>query len=120
MHRARLNDPGKPAIAWNDEQARAELVDALVRDELAVLAALPGEQPDPNATDPLTLRALIAGQGVELVDEGSDPPHWRIARRVAPDRVISVVDPEARHAHKSVHRRQDGFKATSPSSRTPA
>jgi hypothetical protein len=30
---------------------------------------------------------------------------------VAPDRVISVVDPDARHAHKTVHRRQDGFKA---------
>ena len=40
-------DPGKPAIAWNDAQARADLVDdALVRDALAVLAALPGEQPD--------------------------------------------------------------------------
>ena len=25
--------------------------------------------------------------------------------------MISVVDPEARHAHKTVHRRQDGFKA---------
>ena len=36
---------------------------------------------------------------------------WRIARRVAADRVISVVDPQARHAHKTVHRRQDGFKA---------
>ena len=32
-------------------------------------------------------------------------------RQVAPDRVISTVDPEARHAHKTVHRRQDGFKA---------
>ena len=30
---------------------------------------------------------------------------------MAPDRVISTVDPEARHAHKTVHRRQDGFKA---------
>jgi hypothetical protein len=29
----------------------------------------------------------------------------------APDRVISVVDPQARHAHKTVRRRQDGFKA---------
>ena len=36
---------------------------------------------------------------------------WRIAQRVAPDRVISTVDPDARHAHKTVHRRQDGFKA---------
>ena len=30
---------------------------------------------------------------------------------VAGDRVISTVDPETRHAHKTVHRRQDGFKA---------
>ena len=105
------DDPGKPAIAWNDEQARAVLVDALVRDALAVLAALPGEQPDPKAANALALLALIAGQDVELVDEGSGPPRWRIAQRVAPDRVISVADPEARHAHKTVHRHQDGFKA---------
>ena len=61
------------------------------------------------------LLALIAGQDVELVDpdpnEPRDAPRWRIARHVAPDRVISVVDPEARHAHKTVSRRQDGFKA---------
>jgi hypothetical protein len=25
--------------------------------------------------------------------------------------VISTVDPDARHAHKTVHRRQDGYKA---------
>ena len=56
--------------------------------------------------------ALVAGQDVEPV-EGSDGTdgRWRIARRVAPDRVISTVDPEARHAHKTRHRRQDGFKA---------
>jgi hypothetical protein len=105
------DDPGKPAIAWNDQAARAQLVDALVRDALVVLDTLEAEQPDPKAADALALLALIAGQDVELVDEGSDPPRWRIAQRVAPDRVISVVDPEARHAHKTVHRRQDGFKA---------
>ena len=56
--------------------------------------------------------ALIAGQDVEPVDgsDGTDG-RWRIAQRVAPDRVISVTDPDARHAHKTVHRRQDGFKA---------
>jgi hypothetical protein len=103
------DDPGKPAIAWNDEQARAVLVDALVGDALAVLAALPGEQPDPKAADAVALLALIAGQDVELVDEGSGPPRWRSAQRVGPDRVISVADPEARHAHQTVHRHQDGF-----------
>jgi hypothetical protein len=33
------------------------------------------------------------------------------SRRVAPERVISTVDPEARHAHKTRSRRQDGYKA---------
>lgn len=105
------DDPGKPAIAWNDQAARAQLVDALVRDALAVLEAVGPEQPDPKAADAVALLALIAGQDVELVDEGSDPPRWRIAQRVAPDRVISTVDPDTRHAHKTVSRRQDGFKA---------
>jgi IS5 family transposase len=34
-----------------------------------------------------------------------------IAERVAHDRVISTVDPDTRHVHKSWSRRQDGFKA---------
>ena len=33
------------------------------------------------------------------------------ARKVAHDRVISTVDTETRHAHKSRSRKQDGFKA---------
>lgn len=34
----------------------------------------------------------------------------RIAERVAPDRVISTVDPEARHGHRSRRDRYDGYK----------
>lgn len=108
------DDPGKPKIAWNDEQARAQLVDALVRDALAVLAEVGEQTPGTPAADAVALLALVAGQDVELVADPDDPqarPHWVIARKVAPDRVISVVDADARHAHKSVHRRQDGFKA---------
>ena len=42
--------------------------------------------------------------------DGTDG-RWRIARATAPDRVISTVDPDTRHAHKTRQRRQDGFKA---------
>ena len=72
----------------------------------------PTRNSGPRAAEAVALLALIAGQDVEPV-EGSDGTdgRWRIAQRVAPDRVISTVDPEARHAHKTVHRRQDGFKA---------
>jgi hypothetical protein len=44
--------------------------------------------------------------------EGSDGTdgRWRIARKVAPDRVISTVDPQARHTRKSKSKRRDGFR----------
>ena len=106
------DDPGKPAIAWNDEQARAALVDALVGDAHRLLGHLPEQELAPKAAEAVALLALVAGQDVEPVDgsDGTDG-QWRIARRVAPDRVISTVDTQARHAHKTVHRRRDGFKA---------
>jgi hypothetical protein len=106
------DDPGKPAIAWNDEQARADLVDALVGDAHRLLGYLPEQELGPRAAEAVALLALIAGQDVEPEDgsDGTDG-RWRIARKVAPDRVVSTVDPQARHAHKTVHRRQDGFKA---------
>jgi IS5 family transposase len=109
--------PGKPEIAWDDPQARDELVSLLVNDAIAVLAGVEELHPDgEDLTDQqsqaLALLALIAGQDVEPA-QGSDGTdgRWRIADRVAADRVISVVDPDARHAHKSRERRQDGYKA---------
>jgi IS5 family transposase len=106
------DDPSKPAIAWDDAAARDRLVDALVSDAHRVLGYLPDQQLGPRAAEAVALLALVAGQDVEPV-EGSDGTdgRWRIAERVTPDRVISTVDPDTRHVHKTVHRRQDGFKA---------
>lgn len=106
------DDPGKPAIAWNDKAAREALVDGLVGDAHRVLGYLPEAELGPRAAEAVALLALVAGQDVEPV-EGSDGTdgHWQIAQNVSADRVISTVDPEGRHAHKTVHRRQDGFKA---------
>jgi hypothetical protein len=75
------------------------------------LGHLPDQELGPRAAEAVALLALIAGQDVEPV-EGSDGTdgRWRIARRVASDRVISTVDPDTRHVHKTVHHRQDGFK----------
>jgi IS5 family transposase len=105
-------DPGKPAIVWSDKAARDQLVDALVSDAHRLLGYLPDQDLGLRAAEAVALLALIAGQDVEPV-EGSDGTdgRWRIAAQVSPDRVISTVDPEARHAHKTHQRRQDGFKA---------
>ena len=99
---------GKPACAWDDPQSRAELVNALVNDALAVLAAVDGVDLDDDQAALVGLLALVSGQDVE---EGDEPGTWRIARRVAPDRVISTVDPDARHMHKSRSEYRDGYKA---------
>lgn len=98
---------GKPPCDWDDPEAREALVDALVRDALAALGVLDGEELQGAARHATELLALVAGQDVEEGDDG----RFRIARRVAKDRVISTVDPEARHGHKSRNRRFDGYKA---------
>jgi hypothetical protein len=106
--------PGKPGIDWDDPAAKQALVSDLVNDALAVLAELSGPDAparEDAAADALGLLALVAGQDVEPA-EGSDGTdgRWHIARRVAPDRVISTVDTEARHTRKSKSARRDGFR----------
>ncbi|WAL76285.1 IS1182 family transposase [Kitasatospora sp. YST-16] len=105
-------DPGKPRIAWNDEQARADLVDALVGDALELLGHLPERQSGEKAANAVGLLALVAGQDVEPAG-GSDgrDGRWRITRGTAPDRMVSTVDPDARHVHKTRTHYQDGYKA---------
>jgi IS5 family transposase len=102
------NDPGKPSCAWDDRAAIDMLVTALVNDALIVLAALEGTELNDQQAEAVGLLALVAGQDVEPGDgEGT----WRIAPRTTPDRMVSVVDPESRHVHKTNHNYRDGFKA---------
>jgi Transposase DDE domain len=97
---------GKPVIDWDDRAARDALVDSRARDGYAMLALLDGPQwPDP-VTQAARLLATVLGQDLEPDDAGV----LRIARKVAPDRVISTVDPQARHGHKTSHRGFDGYK----------
>ena len=52
------------------------------------------------------LLATVLGQDLEEGDDG----RFRIVRRVAKDRMISTVDPDARHGHKTQARGFDGYK----------
>jgi IS5 family transposase len=99
---------GKPVCAWDDPDAKNALVTGLVNDARAILDALEGVDLDQAQADAVGLLALVAGQDVE---PGDDDGTWRIAERVAPDRVISTVDPDSRHMHKSVSTYRDGYKA---------
>jgi hypothetical protein len=100
--------PGKPECAWDDPEATQALVSGLVNDALAVLVAVGELALDAEQAEAAALLALVAGQDVE---PGERPGTWQIARKVAKDRVISTVDPQARHTRKTSADKRDGYKA---------
>jgi hypothetical protein len=97
----------KPVTDWDDKSARDALIDSRARDGYALLIALDGRKdlPEPLG-QAMRLLATVLGQDLETGDDGL----LRIARKVAADRVISTVDPQARHGHKTRHRSFDGYK----------
>jgi hypothetical protein len=96
----------KPQIDWDDQAARAALVDARARDAQAVLKVLQGRSLPTAVAEAARLVAAVVGQDLEQAGDG----RFRIARKVAADRVISTVDPDARHGHKTSARGFDGYK----------
>ena len=97
---------GKPVCDYDDRAARAALVDALAKDAVALLGALDGRQLDEAVAQAGALLATVVGQDLDESDGGV----FAIARRVAPDRVISTVDPQARHGRKTSANGFDGYK----------
>jgi hypothetical protein len=97
---------GKPVCDYEDRTAREALVDALARDAMTLVAALDGCELEPEVDKAARLLATVVGQDLDQDGDGV----FRIARRVAKDRVISTVDPEARHGHKTSARGFDGYK----------
>jgi hypothetical protein len=99
----------KPHIDWDDPAAREELIDSRAKDAYACLAFLDGRELSPVVVEAAAFLAAVVGQDLEAGDDGV----FRIARRVAKDRIISTVDPEARHGHKTSARGFDGYKGHS-------
>ena len=99
-------DAAKPVIDWDDQAARAGLVDSRAKDAHALLRLLDGRVLSGPVGQAARLLATVVGQDL---DEGADGV-FRIARRVAKDRVISTVDPDARHGHKTAAHGFDGYK----------
>ena len=100
---------GKPGCDWADPESRSELINSLVSDGLAVLDAVADTGLDSEQSEAVGLLGVVVGQDTEPDPEREG--RWRIARRVAPGRTISVVDPEARHGRKTSSQRRDGYKA---------
>lgn len=97
----------KPQIDWDDQAAREGLVDSRTRDGLAMLMLLDGRVLGDRLGQAARLLVTVLGQDITEDAEGC----FRIVRGVAADRVISTVDPETRHGHKTAARGFDGYKA---------
>jgi IS5 family transposase len=96
----------KPQIDWDDPEARDGLIDSRARDAHAVLGVLDGVELTAEVSDAAELLATVVGQDLEAGDDGT----FRIIRATAKDRVISTVDPDARHGRKTTAHRFDGYK----------
>jgi IS5 family transposase len=106
-------EPGRPPCDWDDPADVDRLISELVDDANELVWAAEdltdaGVSLSEVQADAVALLALVAGQDVE---PGERPGQWRIARRTAPDRIVSTVDPESRHVHKTQHSYRDGYKA---------
>jgi IS5 family transposase len=99
---------GRPPCDWDDPADVDRLVSELVDDANELVWATEDLGLDEAQADAVALLALVAGQDVE---PGDGPGRWRIAQRTAPDRILSTVDPESRHTHKTNHAYRDGYKA---------
>src|SRR3954471_17333422 len=97
---------GKPVCDYEDPAAREALIDALAKDAHALLVALEGRDLDDAVVQAAALLATVVGQDLREDADG----RFVIVRGVANDRVISTVDPQARHGHKTRQRGFDGYK----------
>ena len=102
---------GKPDIDWQDPKVQQDLLNEIVRDGRAAVAAtrelLAAGAEDATVAEAVDLLARVVEQDIEPVEGGDEV---RIRRGVAKDRVVSTTDPEMRHGHKTSSGRFDGLK----------
>jgi len=105
---AYLESDHKAEIDWNDATARAAQLKVLVADAHAALDVALADSDQAEVRAAGWLLTKILGDDV-VTNEHGDP---QIGRGVAPDRIISLTDPEMRRGHKSAAKHFDGRKVT--------
>ncbi len=103
-----LDRDRKAQIDWSDPVQRAEQLGVLVQDAESALEMAMEQVDREEVRAAGWLLTKILGDDIEEGERGEP----RIADGTAPDRVISVTDPEMRHGRKSKAHRFDGFKVS--------
>ena len=97
----------KAKLDWTDPQQRAAQLQVLFRDAEAALELASADMDDADVRSTGWLLVKIMGDDIEPDAQGQP----QIAEGTAPDRIISITEPEMRHGRKSSAVRFDGFKA---------
>ena len=96
----------KPQIDWDDAEARAVLIDSRARDGFRCLEVLVDRPLSWLVADAGELLGTVLGQDIETGPDAGLGIRWGVAR----DRVISTVDRDTRHGHKTQARGFHGYK----------
>jgi len=99
---------GGAEIDWGDPARRSAQLTTLVTDSEAALELAIEQINDPEIRSLDWMISKIMGDDVERTPPGD----CKIRKGVAPDRFISLYDPEMRHGRKSVSKKFDGFKVS--------
>jgi hypothetical protein len=105
---------GQADVDWTDPKVRQQFLAEIVGDAEQLLELVRGTRSDLTKDSPedkelvaaAEVLARILGQDIERDEDGP-----RLKRGVAPDRLISIHDPEMRHGRKSSSHRFNGHKA---------
>jgi hypothetical protein len=101
-----VDHDGKAEIDWSDPQARVRQLKVLVDDAETAFDLAAEQVDDAQVREIGWLLTKILGDDLVTDEEG----HPRIGEGTAPDRIISVTDPQMRQGRKSAAHRFDGFK----------
>jgi transposase len=96
----------KAEIDWSDPQQRAAQLQVLVQDAEAALELAAEQADDAEVRHLGWLLTKILGDDVVTGPQGDA----QLGEGTAPDRILSLTEPEMRHGHKSKAQRFDGFK----------
>ena len=98
----------KPDIDYRCENEKQDAISFLVKDAVSLIEASKELDLSQSQTDCIGLLGLVSFQDVEVVDEIQG--RFKLSKKVAKDRIVSVVDPHSRHVHKSRKTYIDGYK----------
>lgn len=101
-----LDQDRKAAIDWTDPVQRAAQLQTLVHDADATLDLAAAQTADAEVLTTGWILTKILGDDVVTNDQGQA----QLGEGTAPDRTLSVTDPEMRYGHKSKAFRFEGFK----------